>query len=566
MMNILGLCAFYHDSAAALLQDGELIAAAENERFTRVKHDAGFPRESTEAVLRSANLHIDDIHLVAYYEKPLLRFERILETIVAHFPWSLSLFLRAVPEWVGSKLNVEGHIRTQLGYKGTIVYVPHHASHAAAAFFASGFPEAAILTADGIGEYQTTGLWKGSESTITELKRLEFPHSLGLLYSMVTGYLGFRVNEDEYKVMGLSAYGQSQYESAFKKIIDVKSDGSFELDTSFFSFTTESQMWSSRFEALFGAPRTPDEPIEQRHKNIAYALQRVTEEVYSAMLNHLHALTGARDLCIGGGVALNALANGKLYERTPFRNIYIFGPAGDGGGAAGAAFFADRCIAHNVRAQKKVSDLRLGTSVGQASIDQTLALYSDRVHVQHFESLDDAARAAAKLLTDGKVISWFQGKMEYGPRALGARSILADPRTGLMKDKVNRVKRRDQFQPFAASVLREYVHELFVVPEVNHESPQMLFCFPVHSSARAKLAAIVHKDGTCRIQTVEKEYGAYRTLIEAFFELTGVPCILNTSFNLRGEPIVESPAQALEDFLASELDALVIGHSIVSKR
>lgn len=561
-MYILGISAFYHDSAAALIKDGKVIYAAEEERFTREKHSFQFPYFAIKSCLKFAKIGIKDVSYIAYYEKPLLRFERVLESIIDTFPFSLGLFLKGIPEWIGEKIKVERHIKKDLRFKGEIIYVPHHLSHASASYYASGFNKSAIMTVDGIGEYQTTGLWVGENGTISNLKSLKYPHSLGLLYSTFTAFLGFRVNEDEYKVMGLSAYGKPSYVGQIRKIVHARKDGSFQLQMNYFSFHRKFQMWSRAFEKLFGSPRDPAMPISQKHKDIAASLQKVTEEIYLNTLRHLHDLTKLETLCLGGGVALNALANGKIYKETSFKSVYIIGPAGDGGNALGAAYAAYNMALKKKFPPRRVETLYLGSDYNDSQIEKTLRKH--KLSYQAYSKKKLLAKTVAYLIR-GNVIGWFQGRMEYGPRALGARSLIADPKDPNIKIKVNKIKIRQQFQPFAGSILQSKVYEYFDVPENNHSSPFMLFCFQVKKKARKYISTIVHKDGTCRIQTVNVTNGLYYELLNEFYKKTGRACILNTSFNLKGEPIVENPEQAVKNFLNTNINVLIIGNYIVSK-
>lgn len=561
-MNILGISAFYHDSAAVLLRDGRVIAAAEEERFTRIKHDNQFPFLAIEFCLRNFKLNISNIDFISYYEKPLLKFERILETFVQTYPFSLEPFVKGVPEWLSQKIKVEHIIRRRLSYKGKIFFIPHHLSHAAASYYPSPFSESAIATIDGVGEYQTTGIWRAEKNQITHLKSIYFPHSLGLLYSTFTSFLGFRVNEDEYKVMGLAAHGKPVYMDKIYQIIDVKDDGSFELDMEYFSYRESFRMWSSKFEKLFGNPRPPREKITQYHKNIAASIQKLCEEMYFKILNHLYQLTKLKNLCMGGGVALNAVANGKIYRHTPFKNVYIFGPSGDSGAAAGAALYTYHGILKkNNRLQ--IANLNLGSSYNNNEVEQILKAHQLKYH--KFIGEDQLVKNVAQLLAQNSIVGWFQGEMEFGPRALGARSILASPKDKSMKDRVNKIKERELFRPFACSILQEKVHQYFEIPFRKAEFPFMNFCFKVKREKREELLAIVHEDDTCRIQTVNKDNGVYYKLIKQFYALTSIPCLLNTSFNLKGEPIVENPHQAIEDFLKTKLDYIVIGKMLISK-
>lgn len=559
-MYILGISAFYHDSAAVLIKDGKVICAAEEERFTRIKHDNSFPAKAIDFCLQQGGISPGKLTAVAYYEKPLLKFERIVHTFVATYPRSLIPFLKGIPEWLDHKIKVEHTIKKKLKFNGKVFFIPHHLSHASATFYPSSFQKAAILTVDGVGEYQTTGLWYGDSLTITPLKHIDFPHSLGLLYSTFTAFLGFKVNEDEYKVMGLSAYGKPSYIYEIYKLIEVKEDGSFKLNMAYFSFRERFRMWNGAFEKLFGKPRLPHESVTKRDRDLAASIQKVTEEIYFKILNFLYRLTKTPSVSIGGGVALNALANGKIYKETAFKNVYILGPAGDSGGALGAALYTY----HNIFGKKKrnaITSLSFGPSYTEEEIRLCLSQYA--LKYEKYEE-DDLVEKVASLLAHNNIVGWFHGRMEFGPRALGARSILANPKHAYMKEKVNKVKRREQFRPFAGSVLQEYVHEYFEVPEKNYKSSFMNFCFKVKESKRDEIAAIVHKDNSCRVQTVNEADGRYYKLIKAFYELTDVPCILNTSFNLKGEPLVEHPRQALDDFVKTEMDYLVLDDFIVS--
>jgi carbamoyltransferase len=560
-MKILGISAFYHDSAACLIDDGKIIAACEEERFSRVKHDNNFPFNAVKKCLQMAKVNIEAIDYVAYYEKPLLKFERILQTFVETWPRSIFPFIQAMPEWLGAKLKPESCLR-KLGYRGKIFYIPHHLSHAAVSYYSSPFAKAAILTIDGVGEWQTTILYQAEGLKITPLKTINFPHSLGLLYSTFTSFLGFKVNDDEFKVMGLAAYGKPIYKEKIYRVIDIKKDGSFRLNLDHFSFRESFSMYSKKFEKLFGKPRKSDQPVTQYHKDLAKSLQAVTEEIYFNILNYLYSMTKNTNLCISGGVALNAVANGKIFANTPFKNIYIFGPASDGGSALGSALFLYHYLFEKKR-EKPVASLSLGTFYSDNQIEKELKKFN--LKYQKFSNKKELVKKTAKLLAEGKIIGWFQGRMEFGPRALGNRSILCRPYPRIMKTKVNQIKKREQFRPFAASVLEEKADEYFELPKNNRHFPFMNFCFPVKNEKKEKIAAIVHADGTCRIQTVDKSNNLYYALIKEFYRLTGVACILNTSFNLKGEPIVENPAQAIEDFLKTKMDCLVIGSFLMEK-
>lgn len=561
-MKILGISAFYHDSACSLIIDGRVVTALEEERFTRVKHDNAFPFNAIEKCLHVNGLSIGDIDYVAYYEKPLLKFERILQTFIETWPFSLTPFVKAISEWLGEKIRVGNIIKNKVGFKGKVFYIPHHLSHAGATFLTSPYKKAAILTIDGVGDVPTTGMWLGEGSDIKNIGQIDFPHSLGLFYSTWTAYLGFRVNSDEYKLMGLAAYGKPIYKDKVLKLLKVYEDGSFELDLKYFSFRESFKMWSKSFEKLFGNPRVAKEKITSRHKDLAASFQSVTEDIYFRVLQNLYKKTGVKNLCISGGVALNSLANGKIYKNTKFTSIYDFGPAGDSGASVGAALFLYNSLLRKPR-MDRLKTLYLGTSYSDSAIHEVLSQRG--LKFKKYADEKELLNVVAKLLSKNKIVGLFTGKMEFGPRALGHRSILANPKIRKMKDKVNLIKLRENFRPFAASVLQDKVHTVFAVPEKNHYSPFMNFCFEVYKDKRNMIASIVHKDNTCRIQTVNEDNGFYYKLIKSFYKLTGIPCVLNTSFNLSFEPIVESPKQAIDDFVNTKMDALVIGNYLVQK-
>lgn len=563
-MYILGVSSFYHDSAAALIKDGKVICAFEEERFTRIKHDNNFPEGAIQHCLDYEGISIQELDYIVYYEKPLLKFERIIHSIVESYPFSLDPFLKSIPEWLGSKIKVENIIRKKLRYKGDIKFLPHHLSHAASGFFTSGFDNSAILTIDGVGEYETTALWYAKGNKIQKLKYINFPHSIGLLYSTFTAFLGFKVNEDEYKVMGLAAYGVPSYENEIKQIINIKEDGSFQIDMRYFSFTKKPLMWSKKFENLFGTPRQPGQTVSKRDKDLAASIQKVMEDIYFKILNQLHSITKSSNLCISGGVGLNALANGKIYQNTPFKKVYIFGASGDGGSAIGAALYFYFGVLFQNKGVSKLHNLSLGSEYSNLDIKKLLDQSKLKYHF--YKDNQQLISKTAHLLKQGKIIGWFNGRMEFGPRALGARSILANPKDPKMKDKVNKVKKRELFRPFAGSILLEEVKNYFKLPSSQIDFPFMNFCFQVKDDKRDQLGAITHKDGTCRVQTVDSSDGVYYDLIKRFYSLTKIPCILNTSFNVRGEPIVENPQQAIRGFLTTSMDYLVIQSFLVSKK
>lgn len=561
-MYILGISAYYHDSAAVLVKNGIVVCAIEEERFTRIKHDNAFPIHAIRWCLNKGHITIDQVDVISYYEKPLLKFERTIDMFIQTWPKSLMSFVQNMPELLGEKLSVEHTIRKKLGFKKKIVFVPHHLSHAAAAYYSSSFISCAVLTIDGVGEYQTTALWEVNNGSFTLLKDIHFPHSLGLFYSTCAAYLGFKVNEDEYKLMGLAAYGNPKYVSRLKKMVRAMNDGSFNLDMNYFSFRDSSRMWSNKFEELMGKSRPTSGAITPRHADIAKSVQTLTEEVYISIVNHLYTITLSKNICVSGGVALNALANGLIHFQTPFERSHIFGPAGDSGGALGSALYSYYKLQPVAGNHHPVTTLYLGSDYSDAQIEKALKKYKlSYIKLSEKELINQAAQA----LADGKIIGWFQGKCELGPRALGNRSILCRPSPRLMKTKVNVIKIREQFRPFAGSILQSHVHDYFEVPKRNFYAPFMNFCFTVRPEKRKELAAIVHKDNTCRIQTVNQSNGLYHKLIKRFYALTGTPCVLNTSFNLKGEPIVETPEQAIQDFVKSSLKFLFLNSFIVKQ-
>jgi len=514
------------------------------------------------------------------------------------WPKSLFSFVQNMPELLGEKLSIEDTIKKKLGYKGKIVFTPHHLSHASVAYYSSGFSSTAILTIDGVGEYQTTALWKTENGEIKLLQDIHFPHSLGLFYSTCAAYLGFKVNEDEYKLMGLAAYGRPVYLNKLKKVIDVKKDGSFRLNMDYFSFRETPQMWSNKLENLLGKPRRPSEKITKKHADIAKSVQSFTESIYIDILNHLFDITKEKNICISGGVALNALANGLIHSQTSFKKSHVFGPAGDSGAALGSALYSYHHSASGVipaappvipattpvipakaGIQTRISSLSLGSYYSDKEIEPILKKYNLKYKKLSEKEL---IKSAATALNDGKIIGWFQGRCELGPRALGNRSILCKPSPRMMKTKVNVIKIREEFRPFAGSILQDHVHEYFEVPEKKQYSPFMNFCFIVKEEKRKELAAIVHADNTCRIQTVaptaqmsfprrresrleSTDSNLYFKLIFEFYKLSKIPCVLDTSFNLKGEPIVENPEQAVQDFIKTKLDFLYIENFCINK-
>lgn len=592
-MYVLGISCYYHDAAAALLRDGQLVAAAEEERFTRIKHDFQFPSQAINFCLETAGIQGADLDYVVFFEKPFRKFDRILMTVLQTYPQSYKVFRESMITWLIDKLWVGSKIESELGVpKERVLFGEHHLSHAASAFLCSPFEESAILTVDGVGEW-VTGSWgvgRGNEIRLT--KHMEFPHSLGLLYSAFTAFLGFEVNEGEYKVMGMAPYGQPRYVDKVWKLVHQNADGSFALDMSYFCFHhSTSRTYNSRFVDLFGDPRPPsmhfftdstgypsyfgDRPanydevarLNQHYADIAASIQRVTEELLLGMARHLHEQTGLKRLCIAGGVGLNSVANGRILRETPFEELYIQPAAGDGGGALGAALWAYNTLLGKPRTFQ-MGHAYWGKSYASSEIADFLT--KNNIPFHQFSSEDQLVDVVAEQLQKGKVLGWFQGRFEWGPRALGNRSILADPRNPAMKDIVNtKIKFREPYRPFAPSVLSECAPRYFDFPDPQRHYPArfMLYVSPVKPSEQKTLPAITHVDGTGRLQTVFQDQNPlYYKLIERFGQATGVPVVLNTSFNLRGEPIVTTPANAFNTFSKSEMDTLVLGNFLVEKR
>jgi carbamoyltransferase len=591
MTAILGISAFYHDSAAALIVDGEIVAAAQEERFTRKKHDPDFPLNAVEYCLQEADLQVEQLDYVGFYDKPFLKFERLLETYLAFAPLGFPSFLKSIPVWLKQKLHLRRDLNRGLGnrYKKRVVFTEHHESHAASAFFPSPFDEAAILTVDGVGEWATASLGFGRGNRIELTHELQFPHSLGLLYSAFTYFCGFRVNSGEYKLMGLAPYGEPKYVSLIlDKIIDLKDDGSFRMDQSYFQYCHGLTMTSRKFDELFGGPaRRAESPLTEREMDIAASIQVVTEQIMLQMAHHLHALTGLKNLCLAGGVALNCVANGRILREGPFDNVWIQPAAGDAGGALGVAQFIWYQLLDNKRTVGE-SDSQLGSYLGPRFADDEIREFLDRVDANyvHIEEEDDLCDVISDLIADEKVVGWMQGRMEFGPRALGARSILGDARSTKMQSVMNlKIKFRESFRPFAPSVLEERVDELFEM-RPGEESPYMLLVAPVREDKRTPqtsgdtaltgieklkeirsvVPAITHVDYSARVQTVDpRRHGRYYKLIKAFADKTGSPVVINTSFNVRGEPIVCTPEQAYRCFMATNMDVLVLEGFVLLK-
>ncbi len=590
MTAILGLSAFYHDSAAALVIDGEIVAAAQEERFTRQKHDYRFPTHAIDFCLKQANLEPSQLDYVGFYDKPFLKFERLLETYLGYAPLGFQSFLQAMPLWLKQKLYLprEMHRGLRSAYTKRFVFTEHHESHAASAFFPSPFAEAAILTLDGVGEWATASYGVGRGNRIDLTHELRFPHSLGLLYSAFTYFTGFKVNSGEYKLMGLAPYGDPKYaDRILKHLIDLKPDGSFRMDMTYFRYCEGLRMTSPAFDDLFdGPPRKPETPITQREMDIAASIQDVTEQIMLRCATHVHRETGMRNLVMAGGVALNCVGNGRILREGPFENVWIQPAAGDAGGALGVALFIWYQLLERDRTPAPL-DSQHGSLLGPEFDDTEIGAFLDGVEAVYQRLDDDAAlcEAVADLLATGKVVGWFQGRMEFGPRALGSRSIIGDPRNREMQSVMNlKIKFRESFRPFAPSVLREHVDEQF---ELRHheESPYMLLVAPVKAEARisrdadhevvgfdrlklprSTLPAITHVDYSARVQTVDRDrHGRYHQLLRAFERRTGCPVVINTSFNVRGEPIVCTPEQAYRCFLSTGMDALVLEHHLLLK-
>ena len=587
-MFILGISAFYHDSAACLIRDGEIIAAAQEERFTRKKHDFSFPVNAINFCLSHAKITSKDIEIVAFYDKPFLKFERILETYLTYAPVGIKSFLKAMPLWIKEKLWMKELIKKDLGYEGNILFPEHHESHAASAFYPSPFQKAAILTMDGVGEWTTTSFGAGNGNKIELLADIKFPHSLGLLYSAFTYYTGFKVNSGEYKVMGLAPYGEPKYKQLiYDHLIDVKEDGSFKMNMEYFNYCAGLTMTNKKFDKLFdGPPRRPESNLTQKDMDLARSLQDVTEEIVMKMGNYVYKETGLKNLSLAGGVALNCVANGKLLREGPYEKIWIQPAAGDAGGALGAALVAWYAYLGNERQTDGQFDVQKGSYLGPEYTDSEIENFANENNYS-VEKLDneELINIVSELIADEKVIGWFQGKMEFGPRALGSRSIIGDARSSKMQSKMNlKIKFRESFRPFAPSVLREKVSEYF---DIDVDSPYMLLVADVKKERRKEMneaekklfgieklnvkrsdiPAITHVDYSARLQTVhESTNPLYYKLIKKFYEKTGYGVIINTSFNVRGEPIVCTPVDAYRCFMRTDMDYLVMGNYLFDKK
>ncbi|OGC91225.1 MAG: hypothetical protein A2142_07705 [candidate division Zixibacteria bacterium RBG_16_48_11] len=561
-MNILGISAFYHDSAACLIQEGKIIACAQEERFSRIKHDFSFPIQAINYCLKEGKISVNDLDFIGFYEKPFLKLERILTSYLVNFPRSYPAFLKALPFWLKEKIWIPQRIKRELNYAKEVLMIEHHLSHAASSFLISPFEQAAILTVDGVGEWAVAAYGVGAGNQIEIFKEQKFPHSLGLLYNAFTYYLGFQVNSDEYKVMGLAPYGQPvYYDLILKELVSLKEDGSFQANLNFFPYDYGLAMINRKFEALFGLPsRNSTESLTQQHKDIAASVQKVTEEIMLKMARHLHKETNLPNLCLAGGVTLNCVANGRILRESGFKNLFIQPAAGDAGGAVGVAAYIHYSLLNHPRnfAWEHACWGPEFTDEEIRSFLESKGLPFRRIQASELPVL------TAKLLAQGKVLGWFQGRMEFGPRALGNRSILADPRDPAMKDLVNKkIKFREEFRPFAPAVLEERVSDYF---DINCPSPYMLLVAQVREDKKNQIPAVTHVDGSARIQTVsQKQNPLFYALLKEFKKLTGCPVLLNTSFNLKGEPIVCTPQDAYSTFIRSGLDYLIMGNFILDK-
>jgi len=586
-MYILGISAYYHDSAACILKDGEIVAAAQEERFTRKKHDQNFPINAIKYCLKEAGINAPELEIVTFYEKPFLRFERILETYLSYAPKGLGSFLKAMPLWIKKKLWIKTLIQDELDYHGKILFPEHHASHAASAFYASPFKDAAFLTMDGVGEWATTSYGIGKGNKMEVLADIRFPHSLGLLYSAFTYYTGFRVNSGEYKVMGLAPYGQAKYKDLiYKHLIDVKEDGSFKMDMSYFDYNVGLTMTNKKFSQLFGGlPRVPESTLTQKEMDLARSVQEVTEEIVLKMAKHVRKVTNKKYLCLAGGVALNCVANGKLLRSGIFDDIYIQPAAGDAGGALGCAYIAWYQHLDNERQADGEKDSMKGAYLGPQYSNEQINEYLKEKGYRYIKLTDEELpEKIADLVAEQKVIGWFQGRMEFGPRALGGRTIIGDARSAETQKTINlKIKYRESFRPFAPSIREENISEYF---DIDRPSPYMLLVANVNKNkqlpmtkeqesyfglkklniARSEVPAITHVDYSARIQSVNKDTNRlYHDMLTIVNEKYGCPVIVNTSFNVRGEPIVCTPKDAYLCFMRTEMDYLILNNYLLAK-
>tara|TARA_Y100000310_G_scaffold39520_1_gene37077 strand:+ start:2885 stop:4645 length:1761 start_codon:yes stop_codon:yes gene_type:complete len=570
-MYVLGISCFYHDSSASLIKDGKVVAAAQEERFTRKKHDTSFPINAIKYCLESENISIQDINHIGFYEKPFLKFERLLYQHLESFPESYKTFIGNMPSWFNEKLRVVKITKKKLKYSGDIFFINHHMAHAAGSYFPSPFSKAAILTVDGVGEWTTTAYGIAEGNALKLLKEIKFPTSLGLLYSTITAYLGFSVNNSEYKVMGLSPYGNmdtktNQYYKKLKKVIDIKKDGSYQFDMSYFTYHKKDRMPSKKLCKLLGGnSRKPESKLEQKHKDIAAAVQLITEEVMTKMLNHIYKETNCNNLIISGGVALNSVYNGKILSNTKFKNIWSQPDPGDGGTSIGAALYVYNGILNKKR-NYKMQDSYLGPNYSNKEIKKFLD--ENRIKYREFSDEKELVKKTAELMHNNNVIGWFQGRMEWGPRALGSRSILSNASNPEMQEILNtKVKHREKFRPFAPVVCIEDALKYFDCDKpISSMTDFMLMVYPIKKQYHNKIPAVTHVDGSGRLQTIRKEQNPlYHNLIKQFGKLSGIPILINTSFNIRGEPIVCTPYDAYRCMMGTEIDYLVMGNFLIKR-
>ena len=565
-MYTLGISCYYHNSAAAILHNGKIIAAVDEERFSRQKFDDNYPKLAINWCLKESGISPAELNAIAFYDKPILKFERLLDNYIGVAPKGFHSFLDVIPKWIHKRLWVKDEIKNHLKeFNGEIIFPEHHMSHAAHTFFTSPFDEASILTVDGVGEWSTTTFGTGQDTSIKLISDIRWPHSVGLLYSAFTYFLGFKVNEGEYKLMGLSAYGKPKYyDKILDELIDLKNDGSLHLNMKYFAFTHDKVMTNQNFSDLFGiSPRNHDSEPTQLHYDIATSAQLILEDILLKMANHVYKKTKMKNLCLGGGVALNGVANYRILAEGPFEKIHIPPSPGDAGSAIGCAQYMYYCHLKNKRILENNSDMiKNNIYVGPSYSNDEIKLFLDKNNIPHeFLETSPLLKKTAKLISEGNVVGWYQGKMEWGPRALGNRSILADPRNPNMKDILNeKIKHRESFRPFAPSILEEFVSDYF---EINVPSPYMLFVAKIRKPK--KIPAVTHVDGTGRLQSVSKDVNSlYYDLINEFYKITGVPVIINTSMNVMGEPIVNTPEQAYQMILKTDMDYLVLGNHLLS--
>lgn len=564
-MYILGISCYYHDASAAIIKDGQLVAAVEEERFTRKKHDTIFPINSIRYCLKEAGITINDVAYIGFYEKPMLKFERILSQLIETFPKSFWTFYKTIPSWINEKLRIPKTVKKKLGYKGDVLFIEHHLAHAASAYLVSPFNEAAIFTVDGVGEWTTASYGYAKNNQIRLLKEIRFPDSLGLLYSAFTAYLGFKVNNDEYKVMGLAPYGKPVYYDKIMKMIDLKEDGSFALDMRYFSYLHKLRMPSRKFTQEFGPARKPESEMEKRYADIASSLQKVTEDIIIKILKHVYRETKCKTLCMAGGVALNSVANGKILKNTPFKNIFIQPAASDAGASVGVAYYI-----YNTILGKKRNFVMDGAYFGPGFTTKEIKQFLDerKINYSTFGSDKELLKQTSKLIFNDNVIGWFQGRMEWGPRALGSRSILSNPCNPKMQDILNlKVKHREKFRPFAPVICEDDANDYFECDKpIPPPTDYMLMVYPIREEKRKLIPAVTHVDGSGRLQTIRRRQNLlYYDLIKEFGKLSKVPILINTSYNIRGEPIVCKPSEAYRCMMGTGIDYLVMGKFLIKR-